>query len=66
MEMRTVCRVPGLVEALRRFRGECCAEAGGIPRAVSSPEEVPVLSFCWWAGVCGRNNTQAPSSWMRN
>lgn len=23
MEMRTVCRVPGLVEALRRFRGEC-------------------------------------------
>ena len=43
MEMRTVCRVPGLVEALRKFRG-------GYP---CGPEDALVLSSCRHAGwVC--------------
>lgn len=34
MELRTVCRVPGLVETLRKFRGACSvlgAELSGTP-----------------------------------
>lgn len=36
MELRTVCRVPGLVETLRRFRGGC-----GGPRWGDDSRRVP-------------------------
>lgn len=37
MEMRTVCRVPGLVEALQRFRGGCHSIPGGRGAGAGEP-----------------------------
>lgn len=48
MEMRTVCRVPGLVEALRRFRGGCRVVPGAC--ALAGP-----------GGVCSRREPRLPS-----
>lgn len=46
MEMRTVCRVPGLVEALRRFQGRCYGVWQGYVASQpdsSGPEGVAAL-----------------------
>lgn len=44
MEMRTVCRVPGLVEALRRFRGGSHWHVGPRGLAAGSGPGVQGLS----------------------
>ncbi|KAI2521732.1 tripartite motif containing 11 [Homo sapiens] len=61
MELRTVCRVPGLVETLRRFRGRCggprwgddsrrgpAKDLGSQPRVLCPATASSKLTVSWW------------------
>uniref|UniRef100_A0A2K6K8T0 E3 ubiquitin-protein ligase TRIM11 n=1 Tax=Rhinopithecus bieti TaxID=61621 RepID=A0A2K6K8T0_RHIBE len=52
MELRTVCRVPGLVETLRRFRGGCGGPRWGDdsrrPRVLCPSTASSKLTVSWW------------------